>query len=322
VCLLDEQTRQPLESPVDKVLRKQRVVELANHTLLRARDGHEIPIKDSGAPIRDADGQVYGTVMVFHDVTPSRQVEAALRQAKAAAEAADQTKSEFLAIMSHELRTPLNVIMGYADLLAEGELGPLPANQVRPVQAIKRNAVELYELIRGLLDLSRLQREGQLPVDCQAVHLPALLTALQEDLQEQSAQSGLEFVWAIDPNLPPLWTDPGKLKTVLKNLLGNALKFTRAGRITVAAAARPGGVEVSISDTGPGIPPEALALIFEPFRQLDSSRTRPHGGVGLGLSIVQTFLRLLGGQITVESEVGRGSTFRAWLPCSREPIAA
>src|ERR1043166_6061035 len=122
--------------------------------------------------------------------------------------------------------------------------------------------------------------------------------------------------------LPPLWTDLGKLQTVLKNLLGNAVKFTSAGRVTVAAAAKSGGVEISVSDTGPGIPPEALSVIFEPFRQGDSSLTRSYGGVGLGLYIVKSFLTLLGGRITVESEVGRGSTFRVWLPLSPEPASS
>jgi len=105
-------------------------------------------------------------------------------------------------------------------------------------------------------------------------------------------------------------------------LLGNAVKFTSAGRVTVAAAAKHGGVEISVSDTGPGIPPEALEVIFEPFHQGDGSLTRSYGGVGLGLYIVKSFLTLLGGQISVESEVGRGSTFRVWLPLSAEPASS
>ena len=242
LCLLDEQTRQPVASPVEKVLREQAVVELANHTILRARDGREIPINDSGALIRDKNGQVYGTVMVFHDVTTSRQVETVLRQAKEAAEAADRTKSDFLATISHELRTPLNIIMGYADLLAEGDFGLLTLGQVRPVQAIKRSSLELYDLIMAMLDLNRLQKDGQLPVDIRVVQLPAVIAALQDEMRELCAQSGLDFVWTVEPTLAPISTDPGKLKTVLKNLLRNAVKFTTAGQIAVTACARQGGV--------------------------------------------------------------------------------
>jgi two-component system sensor histidine kinase VicK len=320
--IINEHSRQPTENPLEKVLREGVVVGLANHTVLIARDGKEMPIADSGAPIQGPSGQVQGMVMVFRDVTESKQAEATLRQAKEAAEAADRAKSDFLATVSHELRTPLYIIVSYTDFLVEGEFGPLQPEQQKPMLAIKRNAAELHELIIGMLDLSQLQREGQLPVDIHAVPLPALFRALQEETQEKSAQSGLEFVWTIEPNLAPIWTDLGKLKTVLKNLLGNAMKFTSKGQITVAASARHGGVEISVSDTGQGIPPDALSLIFEPFRQGDSSLTRSYGGVGLGLYIVKSFLTLLGGKITVESEVGRGSTFRVWLPLSTEPTSA
>jgi len=320
--IINEHSRQPAENPLEKVLREGVVVGLANHTVLLARDGREVSIADSGAPIQDASGQVQGMVMVFRDVTESRQAETALRQAKEAAEAADRAKSEFLATVSHELRTPLYIILSYTDYLAEGEFGPLQPEQRKPMLAIKRSAAELYDLIIGMLDLGQLQREGQLPVDICAVPLPILFAALQEETHERYAQSGLEFVWRLEPELPPLWTDLGKLKTVLNNLLGNAVKFTSAGQITIAASNKHGGVEISVSDTGPGIPPEALSMIFEPFRQGDSSLTRSYGGVGLGLYIVQSFLTLLGGKITVESEVGRGSTFRVWLPLSREPPSA
>jgi PAS domain S-box-containing protein len=316
--IINEHSRQPAQNPLERVLREGVVVGLANHTVLIARDGREVPIADSGAPIRDASGQVQGMVMVFRDVTAGKQAEAALRQAKETAEAADQAKSEFLATVSHELRTPLYIILSYTDFLAQGEFGPLAPDQQPPLQALQRSAGELYELIIGMLDLGQLQRDGQLPVDIRAVPLPVLFAVLQQETQERYGESGLEFVWDIAPDLPPLWTDLGKLKAVLKNLLGNAVKFTSAGRVTVAAAAKQGGVEISVSDTGPGIPPEALSVIFEPFRQGDSSLSRSYGGVGLGLYIVKSFLTLLGGQIKVESEVGRGSTFRVWLPLTSE----
>jgi signal transduction histidine kinase len=120
-------------------------------------------------------------------------------------------------------------------------------------------------------------------------------------------------MWHVVPGLPLLYTDSGKLKVIIKNLLSNAVKFTSAGSVTVEARAQQGGVEVSVRDTGVGIAPEALLIIFEPFRQLDNSNTRRYSGSGLGLHIVKRLLEVLGGTITVESEVGQGSTFRVWL---------
>ena len=124
-------------------------------------------------------------------------------------------------------------------------------------------------------------------------------------------------MWRVEAQLPTIYTDPGKLKVVLKNLLSNAVKFTKEGSITVEAQAQGAGVVISVTDTGIGIPADAQAFIFEPFRQVDSSTTRPYSGSGLGLHIVRRLLELLGGTVTVESEVGRGSTFRVWVPTGR-----
>ena len=133
---------------------------------------------------------------------------------------------------------------------------------------------------------------------------------------------GLDFIWNVPPTLPRLHTDRMKLKVVVKNLVANAVKFTERGSVTIAARLVEGGIEVSVSDTGIGIAPEALPIIFEPFRQVDSSQTRPNGGVGLGLYIVRRLLDALGATIGVESEVGRGSTFRVGIPLApdRAPL--
>jgi signal transduction histidine kinase len=141
-----------------------------------------------------------------------------------------------------------------------------------------------------------------------------LLGEIRAEMQGFCDQSGLTFVWNVDEELPVIHTDPKKLKIILKNLVGNAIKFTDEGSITIDAHARNEGVELSVTDTGIGIPPEAQALIFEPFRQLDSSGTRRYNGSGLGLHIVQRLLTLLRGTVAVESEVGRGSMFRVWVP--------
>ena len=314
--VIDEQTRQVVENPVEKALREGKGVGVANHTVLVARDDRETPVADSGAPIRDKSGQVQGAVMVFRDITESKHAEAALIQAKEVAEAADRTKSEFLATMSHELRTPLYVILGYTDVFLDGGVGSLSAEQVDVLRRIDRNARVLFELISMILDLNRLEA-GRLPVEATEVRVADLLAEVRAETQGLCDQSGLACVWRVEEPLPALYTDPGKLKVVIKNLISNAVKFTKEGGMRVRAQAQREGVAISVTDTGIGIPAEAQAFIFESFRQVDSSTTRPYSGSGLGLYIVKRLLELLGGTIVVESEVGRGSTFRVWVPTVR-----
>jgi len=315
-CLADEPTRMRMESPVARALRDKTTTGVAEQAILIHRDGREIPIATSGAPIRGKNGDIQGAVLVFHDVTERRRAEAALLQAKEAAEAADRTKSEFLATMSHELRTPLNVILGYSDLLAENQLGGLSDVQKDALGRIRRNARELYELIAAVLDLSRLEA-GRLPLAVKEVDIAELIEELRGESREAKKWEGVEFAWQIRAPLVHVYTDRGKLKVILRNLVGNAAKFTPHGRITVTARDLEEGVEVSVADTGIGIPKEALLLIFEPFRQVGNSLTPLSGGTGLGLHIVKRLLDLLGGKIAVDSEVGCGSTFRVWIPVHR-----
>ena len=241
---------------------------------------------------------------------------AALTQAKEAAEAADRTKSEFLATVSHELRTPLNAILGYTQLFLADAFGELTSDQLYGLRRVDKNAQELLDLISAVLDVSRLAA-GRLPVEIKEVRVAELLQELEAEAQDMWEQTQVKSLWKVQGDLPPLSTDPGKLKVVIKNLVGNALKFTEQGSITVEAQGRYGGIEIAVSDTGIGIAAHELPLIFEPFRQLESSEKRSVGGTGLGLHIVKRLLELLGGEITVESEVGRGSTFRVWLPSAR-----
>ena len=245
------------------------------------------------------------------EISGREQMEEALREAKEAAEAANRAKSEFLASMSHELRTPLGIILGYIDLLLEKTFGSLREEQVDTLRRIDRSARELFDLITAVLDLSRLEA-GRLPVEVREVQVPELLEELKAETQEVQERASLEFVWQVEGELPPLQTDPGKVKVVVKNLIGNAVKFTKAGSITVAAHNHDGGVEISVTDTGVGISQEAIELIFEPFHQVDNSGQ--WGGTGLGLYIVKHLLEMLGGTVRVESAVGRGSTFRVWVP--------
>ncbi|MDX2168212.1 MAG: PAS domain S-box protein [Deltaproteobacteria bacterium] len=231
-----------------------------------------------------------------------------------ALERANRLKSEFVATMSHELRTPLNIILGYHGLLLDGTFGALSPEQRDALERTDRNARALLELISATLDLSRLE-SGQLPLDLREFALSDLIAELEAETRDVALRPGVALVWPPPASLPRLRSDPAKLKVVLKNLIGNAAKFTDRGAITVHAAPRDDGVELSVCDTGVGIEAPLLQEIFEPFRQVGGV-TRHPGGVGLGLYIVRRLLDELGGAVEVESTPGVGSTFRVFIPAN------
>jgi signal transduction histidine kinase len=228
---------------------------------------------------------------------------------------ASRLKSEFVATMSHELRTPLNVIIGYSDLLIEESFGPLSVEQRQVCRRVERSAEELLELINATLDLGRLET-GRLPVDLQEASLSGIATLVDAETRELCAKPNVKFTWLVSSDLPPIRTDPLKVRVILKNLIANAIKFTAAGEVEVTICQQGSGIELSVRDTGIGIAPETQAIIFEPFRQADGSMSRRFGGVGLGLYIVRRLVDVLGGTVTVVSELGRGSTFRVYLPAN------
>jgi PAS domain S-box-containing protein len=235
-------------------------------------------------------------------------------------ERASRLKSEFVATMSHELRTPLHIILGYLDLVLDGAFGDLRSEQRDSLQRADRSARALLELINATLDMSRLEA-GDLSLDLSEVAIADLIAEVDADTRELRTQSGLEFSRTACGELPSVYTDRGKLKTVLRNLVVNAIKYTRAGSVAIEARSRSAGIEISVRDTGIGIPPEMLQEIFEPFRQLDGSTRASRGGVGLGLYIVRRLLDELGGTVEVQSTVGEGTTFRVWLPIVARPSA-
>jgi signal transduction histidine kinase len=205
------------------------------------------------------------------------------------------------------------VIIGYHDLLLAGEFGDLTPLQAERLLSADHSARELLDLINATLDLSRLEAR-RVPLHVEPVDLRALADELDAETRALRRKPAVAFAWQLPHPLPVLHSDPVKLKVVLKNLVLNALKFTDEGSVTVAIAADHGRVDFTVRDTGIGIPADQIASVFEPFHQLDGSSTRSYGGVGLGLYIVRRLLDLLGGDISVESEPGRGSAFRFWVP--------
>jgi signal transduction histidine kinase/CheY-like chemotaxis protein len=223
-------------------------------------------------------------------------------------------KSDFLAMMSHEFRTPLHIIQGYLDLLEDGTFGPLTPEQHRPLQQMRKSAVSLLELVTSTLDVRKLLH-GRLPLTITEIEVPALIAEFQREVENLHLEKlEVRIEWQVAPEVPVIHSDRAKLKLVLRKLFHNAIKFTEAGSVTVGVTAHEHGVEFRVSDTGIGITPEQLPNIFEMFEQGDNSDTRRYGGLGLGLYIVRRMLDLLGGTVTVDSEVGRGSTFRVWIP--------
>jgi signal transduction histidine kinase/ActR/RegA family two-component response regulator len=235
-------------------------------------------------------------------------------------------KSEFLANMSHELRTPLNSLLILARLLGENEGGTLTPKQVEYARTIHSAGNDLLSLISQILDLSKIEA-GKLQVETKRVRLADIRDYVESTFGQVAAQKNVEFAVSIAPDSPAaLNTDSQRLQQILKNLLSNAFKFTETGRVqlTIGPAARPGSsgdlagdagvVAFSVSDTGIGIPEEKQQIIFEAFQQADASTSRNYGGTGLGLTISRELAHLLGGQITVESVPGVGSTFALYLP--------
>jgi PAS domain S-box-containing protein len=323
LVMINEQSRLPVESPVTRVLREGVIVGLANHTILIGKNGREIPIDDSAAPIRDADGDMVGVVMVFRDITERHEAERHRMDlvereqlARRQAEEANRTKDEFLATVSHELRTPLNAVLGWADMLRSGTLSD--TRRERAIDAVYTNAVRQTKLIDELLDVSRIM-SGKLPLDRAPLDLRAVVRSSVDVIQPSADAKHIRLAVDAGDSVPEFYGDATRLQQILVNLLSNAIKFTPGGGTVRVGLRRSAGViELTVADTGQGIPAPLLPLIFEPFRQADQLTTRQHGGLGLGLSIVRHLVEAHGGEVRAASAgAGKGSTFTVLLPAEQ-----
>ena len=440
--LINERTGRAAENPAARVLREGTVVGLANHTAIIARDGTRRPIEDSGAPITDEHGRLFGALMVFHDITERRAVERDLQRLasivassddaivgktvegiitswnagaerifgypaaevigrpitllfpadRAAEEAmfleaiargeqiahfetirirkdgrrisvsvtlspirdedgavvgvskiarditeevelraregaayrqaaeANRVKDEFLATLSHELRTPLGSIFGWIRML---QAGHLDADRTRhALTVMERNCRAQMALISDLLDMSRVVT-GRIRLDLRSVDLAEVVRTALDGARPTALAKSIEIVFQPSADVPRVAADPERMQQVVWNLVSNAVKFTdTGGRVEVRVERANGGARLRVTDTGIGIAPDLLPHIFDAFRQADSSATRSHGGLGLGLAIVRQLVELHGGAVAATSEgLGRGTTFTVTLPSAVAPLA-
>jgi two-component system sensor histidine kinase/response regulator len=275
------------------------------------RDGRRINISLSVSPLRDGTGEVVGASVIARDITQRKQAEEELIRTKEAAEAANRAKSDFLANMSHELRTPLNSVIGFSNVLRKNKAGNLREQDLGYLERIHSNGTHLLGLINAILDLSKIEA-GKMELEIAPVSVESVVVETLDQLKGAVRGKDVELRAAVPEGVAPIETDAGKLKQVLINLVGNAIKFTEKGSVTVSVTADPETgrpARIDVRDTGIGIPPERLSAIFEAFEQAERGTARRFGGTGLGLAISRSLSELMGYRLKVESTVGEGSTF-------------
>ena len=321
VTIVERQARKTAERPIVRATREHVPVGLDPQSVLISRSGSEHIIDGSGAPIRDADGRLLGTVLVFRDTTEEHKAEE-LRARSAELELqnrriveANRLKSEFLASMSHELRTPLNAIIGFAELLHDGRVDPASPQHRQFLADILSSGRHLLQLINDVLDLAKVEA-GKLEFRPRPFVPAEQIEEVVAILRTQASTRRITVTTQVDPALTEACLDPARFKQLLYNYLSNALKFTpEGGRVAIRALAiGDDQLRVEVEDDGPGIAPVDLGRLFVEFQQLEGGLGKKHPGTGLGLALTRRLVEAQGGAVGVVSTPGRGSTFHAVLP--------
>jgi PAS domain S-box-containing protein len=313
--IVNEHTREPVESPVPKVLREGEVAGGSNHTVLIRRDGRETPIDDSGAPIRDQSGNTIGVVLVFRDIRERREAERELQHRAELLQEQDRRKDQFLATLSHELRNPLAPIRNAVTVLKRAH--PASEEMKRARTVIDRQVAHIARLVDDLLDVSRIA-QGKVRLQKEQVDLAEVVRRTVDDHRSLFASRGISLEFKQEA---PLWVeaDSTRLAQLTENLLHNAAKFTsRGGRVAVAMGKEDGRALLRVRDDGVGIEKEMLAKVFQTFMQGERTLNRTQGGLGLGLSLTKSIVELHGGSVQALSDgPGKGAEFVVALPFSR-----
>ncbi len=298
LCIINEKTRAVVENPVTRVIQKACVVGLANHTILVKKDGTEIPIDDSGAPIRDEEGNITGVVLVFRDITERRKGE--------------QIKDEFIGMVSHELRTPMTVITGALSVAMSEGIDPEEAKEL--LRDAKDSSEDLAQILDNLVELSRYQ-SNRLRLTITRTNIGQLIKNIAET--EKSRLDSHHLSLTIADNLPPIDVDEVRIRQIIRNLLSNASKYSPLDtEIHISVEKRDDIILIGVKDHGRGISSEDQTKLFQSFERLqETSSNNP--GLGLGLLVCKRLVEAHGGHIRVESEEGEGSTFYFSLPITR-----
>lgn len=303
----------PHEWPLARALHHGETVRNAIIRIVRT-DDTTVEIASNAAPVRDGSGRVIAGIVIFWDVTAERLAEQELRHAHETVAAANRAKAEFFAVMSHELRTPLNAISGYVEVMTMGIQGPITPQQQDSLERIQRNQQHLLSVIEDVLVFAKLEAD-RLPLELEVVQVREALDELDALVRPALQRKELELTCDACDSTLSVVADPEKLRQILLNVVGNAIKFTPAGgRVRVGAVRDGETVRISVSDTGIGIPEDQLPRIFEPFFQVERGPTRRYAGVGLGLSIASDLTRAMRGDVQVVSRVDEGTTVSIVLP--------
>ena len=281
----------------------------------RCKDGSIRYFRARGQAVWSEEGKATRMAGSITDITAHKEAERQLAEALHAAESANQAKSQFLTNMSHELRTPLNSVIGFSNLMHKNKAGHLTQEDLRYLERIRENGIHLLSLINEILDISKIEA-GRTELEITPVVLKTLVEEAVSGIEAAALEKNLRLHVDVPDGLEPIPADEKRLKQVLINLLGNAVKFTEEGTISVRLYVAPGTARadrIDVTDTGIGIPRKQIPGIFESFQQADASTTRKYGGTGLGLAISRSLCRLMGFDLTAESEIDHGPTFTILL---------